>query len=476
VTSATPLRAALYLRVSTEKQTEKYGLTSQRRELRTLVERRGYRIVGEFVDEGFSGATLERPRLTELRELVRGRGVDVVLAHAADRIARELVHLLLITDEVRRAGARLEYATHKPEDTAEGEFREQILGAVAQLERAKIKERTIRGRTEKARRGLVPSGPVPFGYRRDPQGPGGYAIDEASAAIVRQIHGWYVEDTSVHAIVRRLRMQGVPSPRGVSWGTASVRRILTSECYTGAVYYNRRSYSGNRKGELRDRSDWINIAVPRLIAQPTWERAQAALRRHARVLVGRPTTRFYVLKGLCRCRCGHAMVGQASHGRALYRCRARYRIDGRARCDAPSISAKRLETAVWVAIKTTLQNPEVLHSTAKASRLGIDARQVDARHQATELQRRLAQIGQARERLLDLYLHHALEKSVFLARDSGLTAEERQLRADLAEREARASRQVPRSPDRPQSSDTASWWPEGSTAWMQRAGKHSCGA
>jgi site-specific DNA recombinase len=427
-----PARCALYLRVSTDAQVEKYGLPSQRRELHALVARRGYRLVGEFPDDGVSGATLERPQLTKLRDLVRAGGVDVVLAHAPDRIARELVHLLLVTDEVRRAGAKIEYVTHAPEDTAEGQFREQVLGAVAQLERAKIVERTTRGRIEKARRGLVPTGPVPYGYQRDASALGGLAIDATRAAIVRRIFSWLLEGTSVHGIVRRLRTQGIPSPRGAGWGTASVRRMLTTETYTGTIYYNRRT----RPGVLRDRADWIAIRIPPLIARPTWDRAQAALRRNAQVLVGRPSPRVYLLKGLCRCRSGHAMVGQASHGRALYRCRARYRIDGTARCEAPSIGAVRLERAVWDAITATLRDPDVLRSTAKASRLGIDARQVDARQQAAELQRTLAELAQKRVRLLDLYLSHALDKPTFVARDGRLTAEEQQLRVDLARSEA----------------------------------------
>src|SRR5262245_875487 len=113
----TPDRCALYGRVSLE-EGEKYGLSSQMSELRALAARRGYTIIGEFCDDGWSGAILERPQLTALRALVRGHEVDVVLAHTTDRISRELVHLLLVTDEVRRLGARLEYVTHTPDDTA----------------------------------------------------------------------------------------------------------------------------------------------------------------------------------------------------------------------------------------------------------------------------------------------------------------------------------------------------------------------
>src|SRR5262249_33825664 len=159
------------------------------------------------------------------------------------------------------------------------------------------------------------------------------------------------------------------------------------------TYYNRRTYARTNTGEPRDRADWIAIAVPPCIPAATWERAQAMLRRNARVLVGRPPVRTYLLRGLCRCECGSALVGQSSHGHRLYRCASRYyRIDGEPRCTAPSIGAKRLEEAVWTAVTATLRDPAVLDSTAKASRLGIEAHQVDARQQATMTQRALGQV------------------------------------------------------------------------------------
>src|SRR5262249_48109392 len=114
-----PRRCALYGRVSTTDQVEKYGLSSQMTELRALAARRGYTIIGEFLDDGWSGATLERPKLTALRAVVRQRGVDVILAHASDRLARDLGDLLLLRVELRQASVALEYVTHAPDETPE---------------------------------------------------------------------------------------------------------------------------------------------------------------------------------------------------------------------------------------------------------------------------------------------------------------------------------------------------------------------
>ena len=149
---------ALYARVSTEEQAKKYGLIGQLRELRDYAATCGYRIAYEFVDDGVSGATLDRPGLERLRAVVRDRGVQVVVIHDPDRLARRLALQLLLDDEFRRAGVRLEFVTVRTDGTAEGDLLLNVKGVVAEYERLKIRERTMRGRREKALRGKVRSG------------------------------------------------------------------------------------------------------------------------------------------------------------------------------------------------------------------------------------------------------------------------------------------------------------------------------
>src|SRR5262245_46701220 len=108
--------AVLYARVSTDEQADHgYGLQSQLRELRALAKERGYTIGAEYVDDGWSGALLDRPKLDALRQVIRDRGADVVLAHAPDRLARDLMHLLVLRNEMRKAGVKLEYSSYTPD-------------------------------------------------------------------------------------------------------------------------------------------------------------------------------------------------------------------------------------------------------------------------------------------------------------------------------------------------------------------------
>ena len=99
-------RCALYARVSTDEQAERYGLAAQLHELRAGAAGRGYTVPNgaEFADDGYSGATLERPALTRLRDAVREGAVDVVLVHDPDRLSRRLAHQRSVADVASHEG------------------------------------------------------------------------------------------------------------------------------------------------------------------------------------------------------------------------------------------------------------------------------------------------------------------------------------------------------------------------------------
>jgi len=154
------VRAALYARVSTEEQAERYGLASQVTELRELATRKGYEIVAELSDDGVSGATLDRPALTRLRDQVRAGAYQAVLAHAPDRLSRNLAHQLLLLEEFKKADCAVVFLTTPTEDTAEGRLLLNVSGVVAEFEREKIKERTVLRQNSVRRQVIDLSAPV----------------------------------------------------------------------------------------------------------------------------------------------------------------------------------------------------------------------------------------------------------------------------------------------------------------------------
>ena len=162
------LQIALYARVSTDQQARGNTVDSQVAALRDRIGADGVALEAEdaFVDEGFSGTTLRRPALERLRDRVAGGLVDRIYVLAPDRLARRYAYQVLLIEEFRRAGAEVVFVNRPIGASPEDDLLLQVQGMVAEYERAKILERSRRGRRHAARSGLISAfGRVPFGYR-----------------------------------------------------------------------------------------------------------------------------------------------------------------------------------------------------------------------------------------------------------------------------------------------------------------------
>src|ERR687886_1792894 len=160
-------RAILYARVSTDEQAHTgYSLAQQMEALRQYTAHEGYEVLEEVTDPGQSGASLERPGMDRVRDLVAAGGVSVVLAQDRDRIAREPAYHYLLRREFEEHGCKVRALNDRGDDTPEGQLTDGILDQLAKYERAKVAERTRRGLLRKAREGKVIKGPKPnFGFR-----------------------------------------------------------------------------------------------------------------------------------------------------------------------------------------------------------------------------------------------------------------------------------------------------------------------
>jgi site-specific DNA recombinase len=165
-----PRRAILYARVSTDEQARSgYSLAQQVEALREYASREGYEVIEEVSDPGQSGASLERPGMDRVRDLVQGGGVTVVLAQDRDRFAREPAYHYLLRREFEEHGTKIRALNDRGDDSPEGELTDGILDQLAKYERAKLGERTRRGKLRKAREGklLRNSRPLRLQVRRD---------------------------------------------------------------------------------------------------------------------------------------------------------------------------------------------------------------------------------------------------------------------------------------------------------------------
>ena len=405
------MKAIIYSRVSTDAQ-ERDGtsLDTQERACAEYATEQGWEIVRRIRDTD-SGALLEREGLTELREALRHGTADVIVAYAVDRLSRSQNHIGILFDEFEAGGVTLAFVTERFEDTAVGRFILAARAFIAEVEREKIAERTMRGKEERASSGRIPqaTGRGMYGYHYDSD-TGRRVVNGEQAAVVRR------SSRTSRGARRSLgsptgsTKQGIPAYAGGTWSTWTVRNMLRNPGYAGRTIFKRTKtrhrrdpVSGKRRRvvELRDESEWIEIpdATPPVVSEELFDAVQARLldperRRQAQ------RKHDYPLGGIVRCaRCNGAMVGQTSMGKyRYYRCRRAYAGPRHDRCPTRYVRAGDLERAVVRELTTVLASPEVVLAELEHAS-SSDARNDDL----VAAQRLLASLDNQRQRVLKLF-------------------------------------------------------------------------
>jgi site-specific DNA recombinase len=204
-----PKRAILYCRVSTDEQARSgFSLAQQLEALREYAASEGYEVLEEVTDPGQSGASLERPGMDRVRDLVAAGAVSVVLAQDRDRYSREPAYTYLLRREFEEYGCVMRSLNDRGDGSPEGELTDGILDQLGKYEKAKIAERTRRGKLQKARQGKVIALSAPnYGFRynaaRD-----GYEVDEEAMTVVTASSAWWAQRDA-----RFTRPRGSSKPR-----------------------------------------------------------------------------------------------------------------------------------------------------------------------------------------------------------------------------------------------------------------------
>ena len=419
------MRAGLYERVSTEQQAERYGIASQDWALKKRAQERGYSLVHDrekdaFVDDGYSGSDLERPALTRLRQAVREGRVDVMLCYDPDRLSRSLSDLLLLTDEFGQAKTRQEFITQELDASPEGKMFFAIRGAVAEYERAKIRERTIRGRLQKARQGKVISrAAAPFGYRFDPA-TSTLAIDEEEAKVVCLAFYLYTnERLSLVRLADRLNRMGMARPHGGQrWRSSYLGRMLRNETYAGTLWQNRwhtekiAGKTGQRshiKISKRPQEEQIPVVVPPIVSLEIFNTTQKRLEENLR-LAQRNSKREYLLSGLLKHSCGSSMGSRTLSAHNYYFCyksekfKAPINDKGEPQtCPCRWVNGKDLEAVVWQKVTGLLQHPDLLERELENLTRPDSATRGTLQDELAVVNKRLEELPKEEQRLVEGY-------------------------------------------------------------------------
>ncbi len=462
-----PHDIASYARVSTEHQAEAQTIASQVAALQARAAADGLLLLPDrqFTDDGYSGATLIRPALEQLRDLIAAGEIKRLYVLSPDRLARKYAYQVLLLDEFARAGVEVVFLNRALAHTPEDALLLQVQGMVAEYEQAQLLERSRRGKRHAAKLGAVTGlSTAPYGYvYRTKQATGGHAhleIVEEEARIVREIFTWVGgERLSMAEVARRLQAAGVPTRTGKArWDRSTIWGMLKNPTYMGQAAYGKtraipvrprlRAVRGHRLHPKRasgdtavPREEWITIAVPAIVSEDLFLTVQGQLdENRQRARLGQRGMHF-LLQGLVVCpQCGYALYGKptnppATGGRrhvyTYYRCVGTdgHRFGGEKICTTQPVRMDLLDVAVWQEVCTLLEDPgRVEHEYhARLAAVAVDEHPSRAA-QMTKLQQGIA-------RLIDSYTEGLIEKGEFAPRLTRL----RQRLAQLEEQAAVAA-------------------------------------
>ena len=237
--------AAIYARVSSDRQKEEHTIGSQVLALMDYAHNEAYTVPEQWIfqDEGYSGASLVRPGLERLRDLASEGQIETVLAYSPDRLSRKYAYQVLLIEELARHGVDVDFVKSLKATTPEEELLLQFQGMIAEYERAQIAERSRRGKRYRAKAGSVNvlSG-APYGYRyikKTDTSAAYYEVIEEQAEVVREVYKLYTgSGLSINAIARWLNAHRIPTRKGKSqWERSTVWAMLRNPAYMGKACF-----------------------------------------------------------------------------------------------------------------------------------------------------------------------------------------------------------------------------------------------
>src|ERR1700722_17089176 len=454
--------AAIYARVSSEQQRDEHTIASQTALLIEFAKEHNLEVPEEWVfqDEGYSGATLERPALERVRDLAAEGQIQVVLAYAPDRLSRKYAYQILLIEELSRNGVETLFVKAPQGSSAEDQLLVQFQGMIAEYERAQILERSSRGKRHRAQSGEVSvmSG-APYGYRykrKTEEAPAAYAVLEAEARVVQRIYEMYtVEGLSIGEITRQINAEGIPTRKASArWERSTVWAVLRNSAYRGVACFGKTRASSRTRvirpqrrrgvitptmtaGHERPREEWIEIPVPALVSEDSFARAQELLEQN-KIRSRRRTIEPSIVQGLVSCqKCGYAFARTSTRTSArkihYYKCIGSdgWRKLGGPVCDnGRFVRQDLLDPIVWDEVVRLLEDPTLIRQELDR-RLEAARSSNPTKKREQSLQRELAHVGKGIERLLSAYQEALMSIEQLRERMPTLRHREQLLRAEL---------------------------------------------
>ncbi len=349
--------AALYARVSSDRQDVDLSVAAQLRALRDHARKNGYIVAREYVDEAESGRIADRPEFRKMIDAASKTNAPFreILVWKFSRFTRKREHAVAFKSMLRRKGVRVVSITEQADDTPTGKLLEGIIESVDEFYSENLAQEVTRGMREAASRGFWVASRTPYGYNRvmvqdGPKKRPTLEPDPDAARVVKRIFDMAEAGTGMLKIAQALNDEGIASPAGKLWSKNGIHFILRNEVYTGALVWG-------AKGKGKDEPVRVEKAFPSIVSKTRFRRVNRLMRSRApKRAHPRRVGSTYLLSGLVKCKaCNRALSGQdAKSGQfAYYVCQSIMKR-GKDACDTPRLNARRFEELVVGKIRSNI--------------------------------------------------------------------------------------------------------------------------
>lgn len=450
-----PKRVALYYRVSTDEQAKSgYSIPDQRRTLRDKANAEDWTVVEEIADNGYSGASPDRPGIRRVYELAEAGEVDAVLATKRDRFFRSRLYRLEMDRDLKDHGVTLVSLTDTGNRIGDG-----VMDDFAEWEREQTAERTRKGKLQKARAGKVVGGHArAYGHdwKRDADGKVvGYEVNGAEMVVLRRIFALVASGTGIRTVKSLLDEERVPTPgRGASWSRPFLRKTLLSDLYKPHTVDELREIGVSDEVASRldgnighgvYRYEGIPVPVPDAgIPLETVLEARRRVEAHTRT-PHRNTSRVWELRSILYCQeCHRRMLTHSPHAAAgyfYYRCQCLQSGRNDPCMMREMVRADGIEPKVWDEVRRLVDDKELL---LRESRESFGAKRAEIARftvDAGKVERDLSKIEEARANYQRALGAGAMSPADLKARTAELDSE-RDLLWDQLERAGRREEEL----------------------------------
>ena len=431
--------AALYARVSSDRQDVDLSVAAQLRALRDYAEKNGYVVAREYIDEAESGRIADRPQFRRMLDeaSLSDSPFQEILVWKFSRFTRKREHAVAFKSMLRKRGIRVTSITEHADDSPTGKLMEAIIESVDEFYSENLAQEVLRGMREAASRGFWISTYSPYGYRKVPVQDGAkkrpkLELDPPADGVVRRIFQMALLGTSTLDITKTLNREGIASPQGSRWTKTTIHRILTNETYTGTLIWGSRAKDNVPPVRVED-------AFPAIVSRDDYERVSAILGSKAPAKIHpRRAASPYLLSGIVRCEtCGKALTAhEAKSGQFTYYVCHSLLKRGQGACDTPRLNSKRFERMIIDSIRENILTESNIRELVKLVNEELDSVINEQREKAEAIDEELNEIRRRLDRLWQAVETTDLEINDILPRIR--EHKERQERLEIAADEARA--------------------------------------